>query len=204
MKKSMLLLAILCLLVASAASAADVRISTTITVTNATYNGNGNRIIGVGLGDGSQGESQKPLFKGSNMTLTNVRIGAPGCDGVHMFKKGTISSVTWEDVGEDAWTGKSGSGPFLVTGGTAYSAADKFGQVNSTGNATATVQNMTVDTALKVIRRNGGSSYASTLTVRNCTLKNIGEAVIRTDSKTSTLSVTGCTLTNVKCLIMIP
>src|SRR5688500_20081653 len=90
---------------AAAASAATIQVSTTIRVTGTTFNCNGNTYVSNGLGDGSQSESQSPLFRVENGgTLTNCIIGAPAADGVHFYNGGTVSNVTWTDVGEDAAT----------------------------------------------------------------------------------------------------
>jgi pectate lyase C len=197
---TMLILGIMVLCAASIASAANVTISTTITVNATTYNGSGNTIICTGMGDGSQNESQSPVFKIINGTVSNVKIGFPGCDGIHMYGKGTISGVSWLDIGEDAATCKSGKGPFLITGGSTTSGSDKDFQSNAT-NATFTVTGHTVTNVLKVIRQCGGHTDVSTFKVSACNLNTIKEAVIRVDKSTSPCTVTGCTLNNVKCLI---
>jgi len=197
-KVSLILLAILCL--ASIATASTITISTTITVSGTTYNGNGNSIYAVGLGDGGQGESQKPFFKITNGTVTNVKLLAPGIDGIHMYGSGTISGVTWADIGEDAATCKSGHGPFVVSGGSSVSGSDKDFQSNAT-NASLTVTGHTVTNVLKVIRQCGGHTDVETLTVTGCKLTTVREAVIRVDKSTTHCTVAGCTMSNVKCII---
>ncbi|HVQ90869.1 MAG TPA: pectate lyase [Mycobacteriales bacterium] len=99
------------------------------------------------IGDGSQEESQDPMFDlAAGATLANVIIGAPAGDGVHCAGPCTLRNVWWEDVGEDAATfrGTSASFTFLVDGGGARSASDKVFQHNGAG--TLTIRNFQVQT----------------------------------------------------------
>jgi hypothetical protein len=93
------------------------------------------------IGDGSQEESQDPMFRlAAGATLQNVIIGGPAGDGVHCAGPCTLRNVWWEDVGEDAATFRgSGSPQFLVDGGGARAATDKIFQHNGPG--TVTIQN---------------------------------------------------------------
>lgn len=160
-------------------------ITSTIEVNGGVYDGGGQRIIAQGMGDGSQNEGQKPIFKVTNGTIRNVRIAAPGCDGIHTYGNCTIENVVWEDVGEDALTVK-GSGTVTVTGGSATSASDKVFQLNAA--STFTVRNFTATTFGKIIRQNGGTTFKCTIYIDNCTFNgNSSECIARTDSPTTQL-----------------
>ncbi|BCJ95830.1 pectate lyase C [Anaerocolumna cellulosilytica] len=185
-------------------SRADAKTITSTIVVKAgeTYDGKGETIVAVGMGDGSQNENQKPIFKlekGAN--LKNVRIAAPGCDGVHCYGNNTITNVVWEDVGEDALTVK-GEGSVTINGGAAYKASDKVFQLNKA--CTFTVKNFTADGFGKVIRQNGGSTFKCTIYIENCTFKNGKECVARTDSKTTQLYYRNMSTSNVKTNWMFP
>src|SRR5690606_18006247 len=145
-----------------------------------TYNGNGNTIKASGMGDGSQNESQKPFFRlNAESWLRNVKLAAPGVDGCHFYGNGTMNEVTWQDVGEDQFTVKSG-GNCWVSGGAAYAAADKFGQANAA--TWVTLYYHLQDNGLKNIRQNGGSTYTCNFYYDNNTARNTREAIGRTDS----------------------
>jgi len=114
--------------------------TTTLTATkkvSGTFDGANAEFIGGGdLGDGSQDESQGPLFELSDgATLSNVIIGAPAADGVHCLGSCTLRNVWWLDVGEDAATfkGTSASQTMTVVGGGAMHASDKVFQHNGPG-----------------------------------------------------------------------
>jgi hypothetical protein len=86
------------------------------------------------IGDGSQSESQDPMFElADNATLKNVIIGSPAGDGVHCLARCTIQNVWWEDVGEDAATFLGTNGDSYVIGGGAMNADDKVFQHNGSG-----------------------------------------------------------------------
>jgi hypothetical protein len=160
-------------------------ITATIEVNGTVYDGGGQRIIAQGMGDGSQSEGQKPIFKVTNGTVRNVRIAAPGCDGIHTYGNCTIENVVWEDVGEDALTVK-GSGNTTVSGGSATAAADKVFQLNAA--CTFTVRNFTATTFGKVIRQNGGTTFQCNIYIDNCTFNgNSSECIARTDSPSTQL-----------------
>jgi hypothetical protein len=111
------------------------------------------------IGDGSQNESQNPMFNlASGATLQNVIIGAPAGDGVHCAGPCTLRNVWWEDVGEDAATfrGTSASNQYLVDGGGARSASDKVFQHNGAG--TLTIRNFEVTNFGKLYRSCGNCS----------------------------------------------
>src|SRR4030042_2847503 len=69
-------------------------ITCTIAVNGSTWDGGGQTITASGMGDGSQSESQDPIFTITNGTVRNCTIGSPACDGLHfMGGNATISSV---------------------------------------------------------------------------------------------------------------
>jgi hypothetical protein len=114
--------------------------TSTLTATkkvSGTFDGANAEFIGGGdLGDGSQDESQDPLFELSDgATLSNVIIGAPAADGVHCLGSCTLRNVWWLDVGEDAATfkGTSAAQTMTVVGGGAMHASDKVFQHNGPG-----------------------------------------------------------------------
>jgi hypothetical protein len=131
-------------------------ISSTIRVNGGTYDGGGERIIAQGMGDGSQDEHQDPIFRLENATVRNVRIAAPGCDGIHCYGDCRVENVTWEDVGEDALTIK-GSGNTTVSGGSARDASDKVFQLNA--SCTFTVENFSATNFGCFIRQNGVTDF---------------------------------------------
>jgi pectate lyase C len=176
------------LLAQGAAHAATVYIQSTIVIpAGSTYNGNGNTIVAQGMGDGSQNEGQKPFFRlNSESWLRNVRLAAPGVDGCHFYGNGTMNEVTWQDIGEDQFTVKSG-GNCWVSGGAAYAAADKAGQVNAA--TWITLYYHYQDNVAKNIRQNGGTTYACNFYYDHNTARNTREAIGRTDSSSTRFGV---------------
>jgi pectate lyase C len=179
-----LLAALAGLVIVGSASAATRTIYTTIVVAaGATFDAGGDTIKAVGMGDGSQNEGQKPIIRlNSGSTARNAIIAAPGCDGIHYYGNGTLSAITWQDVGEDATTIKA-SGTCLLTGSSGTSSADKFGQANAA--STWTFQNVRVNTSGKVIRQLGGTTFTCRFYYNAVTATNCREAVGRTDSSTT-------------------
>ncbi|GIH17477.1 hypothetical protein Raf01_56490 [Rugosimonospora africana] len=109
----------------------DVSVSGTINVSG-TLDGGLKRYCCIG--DGSQSESQDPMFDlADGATLKNVIIGSPAGDGVHCEGRCTIQNVWWEDVGEDAATFLATNGDSYVIGGGAMNADDKVFQHNGSG-----------------------------------------------------------------------
>jgi hypothetical protein len=131
------------------------------------------------IGDGSQEESQDPMFQlASGATLQNVIIGAPAGDGVHCSGPCTLRNVWWEDVGEDAATFRgSGDPQFLVDGGGARSASDKVFQHNGPG--TVTIQNFQATNFSTFYRSCGNcsSQQQRDVVIRNVTLTRPGNTV---------------------------
>jgi hypothetical protein len=131
------------------------------------------------IGDGSQEESQDPMFRlAAGATLQNVIIGAPAGDGVHCEASCTLRNVWWEDVGEDAATFRgSGSPTFLVDGGGARGASDKVFQHNGAG--TLTIQNFQATNFSTFYRSCGNCSTQQrrNVVIRNVTLTRPGNTV---------------------------
>jgi hypothetical protein len=129
------------------------------------------RFTGAGaLGGGGQGEGQGPLFEIANGgTLANVIIGAPAADGVHCAGSCTLRNVWWEDVGEDAATGRGSSSSTTVTidTGGAKGATDKIFQHNGAG--TMIIRNFCAQDFGKMYRSCGNcsSQYARHLEMDN-------------------------------------
>lgn len=186
---------LLILALALTAQAATITIYETIVVKRGeTYDGQGNTIKAVGMGDGSQDEDQEPIFKLENgANLKNVRIAAPGCDGVHVYGNNTITNVVWEDVGEDALTVK-GEGTVTINGGSAAKASDKVFQINKP--CTFTVKNFSANGMGKFIRQNGGSTFTVTIYLDTLTLNDIDEAIVRTDSSSTRVYYRNLKVTN--------
>ncbi len=164
-------------------------VNSTIRVTSGTYDGSCRvHNAGSGLGDGSQSESQKPVFRVENgATLRNVIIGKNGADGIHVYNGGTINNVTWQDVGEDALTIKS-SGTVNVSNISGYDAGDKFFQVNAA--STLRVSNCIIRNAGKALRQNGGTTYKIDVAFDRCDISGMKEGIFRTDSSTSVARIT--------------
>lgn len=183
------------LLVVGAAHAATITITSTIVIAaGATYDGGGNTIKASGMGDGSQNESQKAFFRlGANSWLKNVKLAAPGVDGCHFYGNGTMNEVTWQDIGEDAHTVKSG-GNCWVSGGAAYNGADKCGQANAA--TSLTLYYFYTDSCLKNIRQNGGTTYTCNFYYDHNTANHTKEAIGRTDSSSTRFGVRGMIVQN--------
>jgi len=175
-------------------------ISQTIRVNGGTYDGGGERIIAQGMGDGSQDEDQDPIFRLENATLRNVRIAAPGCDGVHCYGDCRVENVVWEDVGEDALTVK-GSGTTTVSGGSARYASDKVFQLNQP--CTFRVENFTAEDFGCFIRQNGGTSFQCTIYLNNVTLRN-GSYGVRTDASSTQIYYRSLSTSNIDRVWRVP
>tara|TARA_R110002096_G_scaffold67332_11_gene163405 strand:+ start:11781 stop:12548 length:768 start_codon:yes stop_codon:yes gene_type:complete len=92
------------------------------------------------MGDGSQKESQKPMFiLEPGATLSNIILDTPSADGVHIIvangKTTRLTNIQVRDVGEDALTIKSGSGGNVIISRCSFlKAADKVVQINAVTN----------------------------------------------------------------------
>lgn len=133
---------------------------------------------GPALGDGGQGEGQKPLFVlEPGATLKNVQIS--GADGIHTMGNATIDGVFGRDVGEDFMT-KKGEGDVVFKNGGASNATDKTFQLNHGG--AFSIDNSFFDGTSKLVRTNGGKDFATDISITNSTIRNVKEAVVRTDA----------------------
>ncbi|ACE85947.1 pectate lyase [Cellvibrio japonicus] len=180
---------------ASCSNGSTTNVSSTILVTSGTYDG-GCRVFNAtsALGDGSQSESQKPVFRVENgATLRNVVLGNNAADGIHFYNGGTIDNIRWSNVGEDAFTIKS-SGTVNARNITGYAGEDKFIQVNAA--STLNVSNCVVDNMGKFLRQNGGTTFKIVVNVDRCQISNMKEGIFRTDSSTSTARITNSRLRN--------
>ena len=145
-------------------------------------------VAGPAVGDGSQSESQDPVFRLENgASLYNVVLGAPAADGIHTYGTVTLGNITWEDVGEDALTIKQ-SGTVTLDGGSARDAADKIFQINAA--STFRVANFTAVNGGKFIRQNGGTTFQVNVVIDSCDISYMDEAIFRTDSSFSTVRMT--------------
>ena len=165
-----------------------VTVNSTIVVTG-TYDGGCKRFVaGSSLGDGSQSESQDPVFRvNAGGTLKNVVIGAPAADGVHTYGNVTLENITWQDVGEDALTIK-GSGTVTLNGGSAQNGEDKIFQINAA--STFRLSNFKATNGGKLIRQNGGTTFRVDVFVDRCDISNMKEGIFRTDSSSSRVTMT--------------
>lgn len=161
-----------------------------------TFDGQGRRYVaGDALGDGSQSESQKPVFRlEDGARLVNVVLGAPAADGIHTYGDVTLANIVWEDVGEDALTIKE-EGEVTLDGGSAALAEDKIFQINAA--STFRVSNFTASSAGKFIRQNGGTSFRVDVFIDACDISDMDEAIFRTDSSVSTVTMTDTRYSNI-------
>jgi len=153
-----------------------------IHILSGTFDGGG-KSYGSNIGDGSQNESQPPVFElevGAN--LKNCVIVPPAGDGIHVHGNNTIESVTFTDVGEDAISmGSSTEGGNITIRNCSFSnAEDKVLQVNK--ESTWYLYNLTVNTAGKIMRQNGGKTFPLTVYIDGIKATGIKEAVVRSDS----------------------
>jgi hypothetical protein len=176
-------------------SAGSVSISGTVTVSG-TFDGGMKTYCCIG--DGSQSESQDPMFKIANGgTLQNVIIGSPAGDGVHCEGTCTIRNVWWNDIGEDAATFKgTGGGTSYVIGGGARSGSDKTFQHN--GNGTVSISGFYLSGSGKLYRACGNcsSSYQRHVKIDNVLLNNIDMVAGINSNWGDTATITRVTISN--------
>ncbi|HWS34421.1 MAG TPA: pectate lyase [Actinoplanes sp.] len=150
------------------------------------------------IGDGSQSESQDPMFSIANGgTLQNVIIGSPAGDGVHCEGTCTIRNVWWNDIGEDAATFKgTGGGTSYVIGGGARSGSDKTFQHN--GNGTVSISGFYLSGSGKLYRGCGNctNSYQRHVKIDNVLLNDIDMVAGINSNWGDTATITRVTLTN--------
>jgi len=150
------------------------------------------------IGDGSQSESQDPMFKIANGgTLQNVIIGSPAGDGVHCEGTCTIRNVWWNDIGEDAATFKgTGGGTSYVIGGGARSGSDKTFQHN--GNGTVSISGFYLSGSGKLYRGCGNctTSHQRHVKIDNVLLNDIDMVAGINSNWGDTATITRVTLSN--------
>jgi hypothetical protein len=153
-------------------SAGSVKISATVNVSG-TFDGGMKTYCCIG--DGSQSESQDPMFSIANGgTLQNVILGSPAGDGVHCEGTCTIRNVWWNDIGEDAATFKgTNGGTSYVIGGGAKAGSDKTFQHN--GNGTVSISGFYLNGAGKLYRACGNctNSYQRNVKIDNVLLTGV-------------------------------
>nr|GID86750.1 hypothetical protein Ade03nite_56740 [Actinoplanes derwentensis] len=177
------------------ASAGSVSISGTVSVSG-TFDGGMKTYCCIG--DGSQSESQDPMFKIANGgTLQNVILGSPAGDGVHCEGTCTIRNVWWNDIGEDAATFKgTGGGTSYVIGGGARNGSDKTFQHN--GNGTVSISGFYLSGSGKLYRGCGNctTSYQRHVKIDNVLLNDIDMVAGINSNWGDTATITRVTLTN--------
>ncbi|MEV6304949.1 pectate lyase [Actinoplanes sp. NPDC051861] len=176
-------------------SAGSVSISSTVNVSG-TFDGGMKTYCCIG--DGSQSESQDPMFKIANGgTLQNVILGSPAGDGVHCEGTCTIRNVWWNDIGEDAATFKgTGGGTSYVIGGGARNGSDKTFQHN--GNGTVNISGFYLSGSGKLYRGCGNctNSYQRHVRIDNVLLNNIDMVAGINSNWGDTATITRVTLTS--------
>jgi pectate lyase len=150
------------------------------------------------IGDGSQNESQDPMFKIANGgTLQNVILGSPAGDGVHCEGTCTLRNVWWNDIGEDAATFKgTGGGTSYVIGGGARNGSDKTFQHN--GNGTVSISGFYLKGSGKLYRGCGNctNSYERHVKIDNVLLDDIDMVAGINSNWGDTATITRVTLVN--------
>lgn len=170
------------------------KVTSTIKVTNL----DGNMTEYYGIGNGSQSESQAPMFEvADGGVIKNVIISPPAGDGIHCLGSCTIQNVWWTDVGEDAasFKGKGKNNRIQISGGGAKLASDKVFQFNSGG--TLTVENFYVEDFGKLVRNCGNcsSQFKRDVTLRNITAKAPGKVLVGVnDNYGDKATISGITL----------
>jgi hypothetical protein len=150
------------------------------------------------IGDGSQSESQDPMFEIANGgTLQNVILGSPAGDGVHCLGTCIIKNVWWNDIGEDAATflGTSGGTSYVIGGG-AKAGSDKTFQHN--GNGTVNISGFYLSGAGKLYRGCGNctNSYERHVVVDNVLLNDVDYVVGINTNWGDTATISRVTITN--------
>lgn len=122
-------------------------------------------------GSGEGGEADTVFVLNNGATLQNVVIGKNQMEGVYCKGACTINNVWFEDVCEDAISGK-GSGTVTIRGGGAKNASDKVVQHN--GNGSVVIDSYCVQTFGKLYRSCGNCStqYKRTVTISNIIASN--------------------------------
>jgi hypothetical protein len=181
-------------------SAGSVSISGTVSVSG-TFDGGMKTYCCIG--DGSQDESQDPMFEIANGgTLQNVILGSPAGDGVHCVGTCTIRNVWWNDIGEDAATFMgTGGGTSYVIGGGARSGSDKTFQHN--GNGTVSISGFYLSGSGKLYRGCGNctNSYQRHVRIDNVLVNDIDMVAGINSNWGDTATITRVTVTNSSSLV---
>lgn len=140
------------------------------------------------VGDGSQDEDQPAVFElepGTN--LIDCIIVPPAGDGIHVHGNNTVENVRFLDVGEDAISMRSNfeGGTVTIRNCSFSNADDKVLQVNR--ESTWYLYGLTVNTAGKVMRQNGGKTFKLDVYIDGLVAYDINEALVRSDSPNCTV-----------------
>lgn len=156
---------------------------------------------GKELGDGSQSESQKPLFKlEDGASLKNVVIGDNGADGIHLYGDAKIDNLHVTNVGEDAITVKANKegkkSKVEISNSTFQNASDKILQLNA--DTDLTVNNVKAKDFGTFVRTNGGQQGDWDLNLSHISAQNGKFSFVKSDSEGLNVNTSDVSLDNVK------
>lgn len=162
---------------------------------------------GKELGDGSQSETQKPLFRlGPGATLKNVKIGDDGADGIHCYGDANIDNVHWKNVGEDALTSKGQAygkqAVINITNSSAAGASDKIFQLN--GATKLNIDGFKADNFGTFVRTNGGFQGNWSINLKNIEANNGKFSFVKSDCNDLNVSLDNIKLSNVAHHLKVP
>ncbi|MCX8964078.1 type III secretion protein HrpW [Erwinia psidii] len=155
---------------------------------------------GSELGDGSQSESQKPLFKlEDGASLKNVVIGNNGADGIHLYGDAKIDNLHVTNVGEDAITVKANKegkkSNVEISNSTFQNASDKIIQLNADTNLS--VNNVKAKDFGTFVRTNGGQQGNWDLNLSHISAENGKFSFVKSDSEGLNVNTSDVSLDNV-------
>lgn len=156
---------------------------------------------GKELGDGSQSESQKPLFKlEDGASLKNVVIGDNGADGIHLYGDAKIDNLHVTNVGEDAITVKANKegkkSNVEISNSTFQNASDKILQLNA--DTDLTVNNVKAKDFGTFVRTNGGQQGDWDLNLSHISAQNGKFSFVKSDSEGLKVNTSDVSLDNVE------
>lgn len=156
---------------------------------------------GKELGDGSQSESQKPLFKlEDGASLKNVVIGDNGADGIHLYGDAKIDNLHVTNVGEDAITVKANKegkkSNVEISNSTFQNASDKILQLNA--DTDLTVNNVKAKDFGTFVRTNGGQQGDWDLNLSHISAQNGKFSFVKSDSEGLNVNTSNVSLDNVE------
>ncbi|WP_370417180.1 pectate lyase (plasmid) [Pantoea vagans] len=156
---------------------------------------------GKELGDGSQSESQKPLFKlEDGASLKNVVIGDNGADGIHLYGDAKIDNLHVTNVGEDAITVKANKegkkSNVEISNSTFQNASDKILQLNA--DTDLTVNNVKAKDFGTFVRTNGGQQGNWDLNLSHINAQNGKFSFVKSDSEGLNVNTSDVSLDNVE------